>query len=87
MNDQITQLIRTLAHAAWGSLLGLTVVDDIIRSTGLDAEWVKGVAVTLSVAIVVFISQRVPNAGKVWTIVQTVINIINKPPAYQPPAG
>ena len=85
MNDQIVQLVRTLTQVGWGAVFGLTIVDQAIRQIGLDPEWTKGIAVTISAAIVVAVSQRIPNAGRVWVVIQTILNGINRAPAYQPP--
>ena len=90
MTDNETQMVRTLAHTVWGLILGLGFVDGWVRQAGLDPEWAKGVAVTLSVAVVVFVAQQTAKrSGRAAKVAGTIVSGVNRPPAYTspPPAG
>ena len=85
MSDQQIQVIRSMFHTLWSAVLGLAVFDELLVEAGLDTEWAKGVAVTLSVAVVIYVSQRVEDWGPFGRAIGRLLNGINRPPAYEPP--
>lgn len=83
MSDAATQVVRSVMQAFWSAVLGLTVVDSFLVETGLDPEWAKGAAVTISMAVVIWLAR---NAPKLHPLLGNLISGINKDPGYTSPA-
>ena len=73
------QLVRSVMQAFWSAVLGLAVVDGVIVELGLDPEWAKGAAVTVSMAIVIWLARVLP---RIHPLLGNVISGVNRPPAY-----
>jgi len=78
-------MIRTVIQAFWAAVLGLSVVDDWIAETGLNPELAKAAAVPVSIAVVVGISQLLPDTRVFWRLLAVAINGVPKSPGYQDP--
>lgn len=79
MSDATVQLIRSVVQAAWAVLLGLTAVQAALNELGLDGEYVAGVAITITMALVVWVGRRLDERSRV---AGTIVNGISRPPAY-----
>lgn len=79
MSDAAVQFIRSIVQAFWTAVIGLTVVDDFIQKTGLDPEWAKGVAITVSMAVVIFAARELP---KLHPLLGNLVSGVNKDPGY-----
>ncbi len=80
MNDAVVQLIRSVVQAFWSVVLGLTVVEEVLFELGIDGEWAKGAAVTVSMAVVIWLARNLP---KLHPLLGNLVSGINKDPGYQ----
>lgn len=84
MSDQIVQLIRTIFQTVWGVILGLAVVQDVLVEAGFDTTVAQGVAVTLSMAVVVVVSQQLAGrGGAAGKAASMILNGVDRAPAYE----
>ena len=79
MSDAAIQIVRSIVQTFWSVVLGLTAVERVLVELGVDGEWAKGVAVTVSMAVVIWLAQNLP---KLHPILGNLVSGINRPPAY-----